>query len=429
MAEPIEIDVWQGEIAELEVDAVVVAASESLFMTAGAATSVKRHAGDEVERAAVEQGPIAPGTAVATSGGDLPAPYVIHAVAVGHDRSRRSAHAWSRRCARRSASPRRSSCAASPWRCSASSTAPSRRGGRRGARPDGHRCRAVDADRVGRAGRLARLGGESPERRRARRPRRRDRLVTDDAARRLAAALERRGLAVPARLLADAHRPLAAAAERPVGRVRAAARSRPPAARAPTLPRCSTTRAAWTASSRSSNRDRAGGRVPTPAELARAPDRLRRRGPRLLVAALRDRPDADRARRAARPPPARGAADQPLADVRRRRPGRDRARDGARRGGGDRCRGGARRRRHRTLDRRAGSPPDPCRAAAARPRGAGGGPQRRPAARARQRRPGRRGRRSGARHRPPADGHARAARPLADRRRRGGPAGARPGWR
>jgi hypothetical protein len=33
--------------------------------------------------------------------------------------------------------------------------------------------------------------------------------VTRDAARRLAAALERRGLSVPGRLLADAHRPLA----------------------------------------------------------------------------------------------------------------------------------------------------------------------------------------------------------------------------
>ena len=86
MAEPIEIDVWQGEIAELEVDALVVAASESLFMTAGAAASVKRHGGEEIERAAVEQGPVRPGTAVATSGGALPAPYVIHAVAVGHDR-------------------------------------------------------------------------------------------------------------------------------------------------------------------------------------------------------------------------------------------------------------------------------------------------------------------------------------------------------
>lgn len=86
MASPIEIDVWHGDIAELEVDALVVAANESLFMTAGAAASVKRHGGEEVERAAVEQGPIRPGSAVVTTGGALAAPYVIHAVAVGHDR-------------------------------------------------------------------------------------------------------------------------------------------------------------------------------------------------------------------------------------------------------------------------------------------------------------------------------------------------------
>ena len=86
MAEPIEIDVWQGEIAELEVDALVVAASESLFMTSGAAASVKRIGGDPIERAAVDQGPIAPGSAVVTGAGTLAAQYVIHAVAVGHDR-------------------------------------------------------------------------------------------------------------------------------------------------------------------------------------------------------------------------------------------------------------------------------------------------------------------------------------------------------
>lgn len=86
MAEPIEIDVWQGEMAELEVDALVVAANESLFMTAGAAASVKRYGGGEIERTAVEQGPIPPGAAVVTPGGQLAAPYVIHAVAVGHDR-------------------------------------------------------------------------------------------------------------------------------------------------------------------------------------------------------------------------------------------------------------------------------------------------------------------------------------------------------
>lgn len=86
MAGPIEIDVWQGEIAELEVDALVVGSSESLFMTGGAAASVKRLGGPRIESAAVAQGPIEPGRAVVTAGGQLAAPYVIHAVAVGHDR-------------------------------------------------------------------------------------------------------------------------------------------------------------------------------------------------------------------------------------------------------------------------------------------------------------------------------------------------------
>ena len=86
MAGPLEIDVWQGEMAELEVDAVVVGASESLFMTAGPAASVKRRGGATIERDAVDQGPIEPGSVVVTSGGTLATPYVVHAVAVGHDR-------------------------------------------------------------------------------------------------------------------------------------------------------------------------------------------------------------------------------------------------------------------------------------------------------------------------------------------------------
>jgi O-acetyl-ADP-ribose deacetylase len=86
MAVPIEIDVWQGDIAELEVDALVISANESLFMTAGAAASVKRRGGEEIERAAVDQGPVLPGTAVVTHAGTLAAGYVLHAVGVGHDR-------------------------------------------------------------------------------------------------------------------------------------------------------------------------------------------------------------------------------------------------------------------------------------------------------------------------------------------------------
>ncbi|MGH2357372.1 MAG: macro domain-containing protein [Candidatus Limnocylindria bacterium] len=84
MAAPIEIAVWQGEIAELEVDALIIGANESLFMTAGPAAAVRRYAGEEVERAAVAQGPIAAGSAVVTSGGNMAAAFVIHAVAVGH---------------------------------------------------------------------------------------------------------------------------------------------------------------------------------------------------------------------------------------------------------------------------------------------------------------------------------------------------------
>jgi O-acetyl-ADP-ribose deacetylase (regulator of RNase III) len=85
MADPIEIDVWQGEIAELEVDAIIVPANESLFMTNPLARAVKRHAGEVVEREAVGQGPIEPGSAVVTGAGDLAAGYLIHAVAVGHE--------------------------------------------------------------------------------------------------------------------------------------------------------------------------------------------------------------------------------------------------------------------------------------------------------------------------------------------------------
>jgi O-acetyl-ADP-ribose deacetylase (regulator of RNase III) len=85
MADQIEIDVWQGEIADLEVDAIVVPANESLFMTSPLASAVKRRGGASVEQAAVAQGPVRAGSAIVTPGGELAAAYVIHAVAVGHD--------------------------------------------------------------------------------------------------------------------------------------------------------------------------------------------------------------------------------------------------------------------------------------------------------------------------------------------------------
>ena len=85
MAIPIEIDVWQGEIAELEVDAILVPANESLFMTTPVGRAVRLRAGESVERAAVDQGPVEAGTALVTGGGQLAASYCIHVVGVGHD--------------------------------------------------------------------------------------------------------------------------------------------------------------------------------------------------------------------------------------------------------------------------------------------------------------------------------------------------------
>src|SRR2546427_153915 len=88
MTLPIEIEIWQGDIAELEVDAVIIPANESLFMTAPVAAAVKLRSGNEVETEAVAQGPVPAGSAVVTGGGRLAAPYVIHAVGVGHDLQR-----------------------------------------------------------------------------------------------------------------------------------------------------------------------------------------------------------------------------------------------------------------------------------------------------------------------------------------------------
>lgn len=80
-----DIDVWQGEIGEVEVDAIIVPAHESLFMTGRLASAIKRRAGDTVEWDAVSQGPVVAGSAVVTGAGDLAASYLIHSVAVGHD--------------------------------------------------------------------------------------------------------------------------------------------------------------------------------------------------------------------------------------------------------------------------------------------------------------------------------------------------------
>lgn len=67
-----------GDITELGVDAIINAANSDLWMGGGVAGAIKAKGGKEIEEEALSLGPIKPGEAVMTTGGKLPAKYVIH---------------------------------------------------------------------------------------------------------------------------------------------------------------------------------------------------------------------------------------------------------------------------------------------------------------------------------------------------------------
>jgi O-acetyl-ADP-ribose deacetylase len=82
------IQLWNGDICELEVDAIVNPANPSLWMSTGVGEALKAAAGESVEFAAIRQGPVAVGDAIVTPAGRLAARLVIHAVSL--DRNRRT---------------------------------------------------------------------------------------------------------------------------------------------------------------------------------------------------------------------------------------------------------------------------------------------------------------------------------------------------
>jgi O-acetyl-ADP-ribose deacetylase (regulator of RNase III) len=88
----IEIKLIQGDITEQEVDAVVNAANNHLWMGVGVAGAIKRTGGDEIEREAMSKGPIPVGEAVVTGAGSLKAEYVIHAAVMGQDLATNGEH-------------------------------------------------------------------------------------------------------------------------------------------------------------------------------------------------------------------------------------------------------------------------------------------------------------------------------------------------
>jgi O-acetyl-ADP-ribose deacetylase len=80
------IELWNGDICELEVDAIVNAANLSLWMSTGVGGAIKRAGGDQIEFAAVRQAPVPLGGAIVTAAGRLAAKAVIHAVSLDRDR-------------------------------------------------------------------------------------------------------------------------------------------------------------------------------------------------------------------------------------------------------------------------------------------------------------------------------------------------------
>ena len=82
---PSQIEVVQGDITDQEVDAIVNAANNNLWMGTGVAGAIIRKGGAAIEAEAIAQAPIRIGDAVITGGGTLPADHVIHAAAMGQD--------------------------------------------------------------------------------------------------------------------------------------------------------------------------------------------------------------------------------------------------------------------------------------------------------------------------------------------------------
>ena len=80
------IELWNGDICDLEVDAIVNAASTALWMSTGVGGALKRRGGDVIEFSAVRQAPVPLGGAIVTTAGDLAARAVIHAVSLDTNR-------------------------------------------------------------------------------------------------------------------------------------------------------------------------------------------------------------------------------------------------------------------------------------------------------------------------------------------------------
>jgi O-acetyl-ADP-ribose deacetylase (regulator of RNase III) len=80
-----KIEIVKGDITLLDVDAIVNAANNELWMGSGVAGAIKSAGGEIIEHEAIAKGPIMPGEAVYTTAGKLPYKTIIHAAVMGRD--------------------------------------------------------------------------------------------------------------------------------------------------------------------------------------------------------------------------------------------------------------------------------------------------------------------------------------------------------
>jgi O-acetyl-ADP-ribose deacetylase (regulator of RNase III) len=75
--------IQQGDITEMDTDAIVNAANNDLVLGAGVAGAIARKGGESIQKECDEIGSIPVGYAAITGGGKLKARYVIHAASMG----------------------------------------------------------------------------------------------------------------------------------------------------------------------------------------------------------------------------------------------------------------------------------------------------------------------------------------------------------
>jgi len=80
---PERIIIQQGDITEMDVDAIVNAANNDLILGAGVAGAIYRKGGDAIQQECNEIGSIPVGYAAITGAGKLKSRYVIHAASMG----------------------------------------------------------------------------------------------------------------------------------------------------------------------------------------------------------------------------------------------------------------------------------------------------------------------------------------------------------